>query len=773
MRNFLSFSSCSLPVLCLWLLTYCLLICRTAASVSYAAQVQPLDGPVAQRGAKCLSDLQSGAIVPSSAGPNKGIVINVEGCYDHSSLGLEDAMVFFPLAEEGKLFFPPLDYNATWLQPNYFPSFGVGNETDYVLPGSSSSSGASTASDGSGSSSTGGGTSGRAYSAELLSMFAAGQSTSSHHLLSTLNVLQDLCAAQCQQALFYPAPTGDVNRSSSSSNISTGAPAAAQPMMSNGVFSFRFVIAYGNCYCLNETASALAYAHLNLATSLPCCLAAPSWALANNRSNISTMFPQSSAPRCSSSKLYGVMYTADLACPTNVSRCGGVDGGGTSSPCRMEEGCCVQYLAAPSPPIAMASNVTLYIMALLFTVIALQVFWWTFKWYVLRRHRRLARGDDEVNDLQLLLMRQALHGWQQRQQPPLALSRTKDEAVDAASEAMSLLEVAVGESIPPEDCCPMCLEELSTQECVRVLCGHIIHTSCMKEFLAHKLRSYFCPVTCPMCRATVLVQQPVDESPPLGARASPVGGGAYMPPLVLPNGEGEVANGVAVVEQLPPRRRRRFRHLNDEEIARANLIISRLLHRHEQLQDHLVAVRLRDEDDDDGDVEDARAMQVADRGGGGAGRQAHLEQIRREIAAEDDEVTHQGTSNAVAPDAATAAGRIGDIERQDVERWLTHRSSPLGPATQGGGELRPLPSPSGEVQQNLGRDPLADSISSLHAHPSRDGQPRLGDTSNIDNSANQRRDDGDGAEGGNRPSSSVASVEHAMSDAARRIMQDL
>lgn len=122
--------------------------------------------------------------------------------------------------------------------------------------------------------------------------------------------------------------------------------------------------------------------------------------------------------------------------------------------------------------------------------------------------------DDQLNELNHLAdraRRAFLRNMERNREP----KRSKEDALDAATEALSLFEALAQSAVDPEESCPMCLDPLPAQDCLRVLCGHVIHIECMREFLAHKLISYSAPVTCPMCRATVLIQNSSPPPPPL------------------------------------------------------------------------------------------------------------------------------------------------------------------------------------------------------------------------------------------------------------------
>eukprot|EP01060_Flectonema_neradi_P020960 TRINITY_DN2845_c7_g1_i1.p1 TRINITY_DN2845_c7_g1~~TRINITY_DN2845_c7_g1_i1.p1 ORF type:complete len:381 (+),score=51.85 TRINITY_DN2845_c7_g1_i1:92-1144(+) len=51
--------------------------------------------------------------------------------------------------------------------------------------------------------------------------------------------------------------------------------------------------------------------------------------------------------------------------------------------------------------------------------------------------------------------------------------------------------------------CPVCLEDLSSAECVRLRCGHRLRFLCMQQYVAHSVSRGRIPA-CPICRARVL-----------------------------------------------------------------------------------------------------------------------------------------------------------------------------------------------------------------------------------------------------------------------------
>ena len=584
---------CTSGVLLAWMLVLASPLITPCHAVAYPPNAEPLNATAVIDGSICLDRVLDGSLIPDSSDANRGIVINVDGCYDDNSLGLSDQLAYLVpvLSPSGQgpnssiwTHLPSL-YNITWVQPNYFPpSFAVNGNAHVLLNGDDSDAFPDD---------------GQQITSALLQDLAAGHSVHAGNgsLVWSFHALQTLCAAQCQASLF-PDPTA----------VATGT--------SLYKYHFRFVLAYGNCYCLRDAAAA----RLTPSSQVPCCTAVPATALWNG-SNWTAVFPPSSAPRCLSSRRYGVLHTAQLACNTKTSRCDRADKESDPFHCRVEKNCCVQHVPISKVPAGLSFKnvVAMYIVVIaLFMIVLFSVTWRVCKERIDRRRgghhvrilrpwlRRDAADDDDGLDHPMPNRRLSmveLHAYlvrMQLQQADDALhqelimaieaqlqalpglspdrtithSRSKKEAYEAALEAITLLEPVDVTAVSSEDCCPMCLDELAQQACVKVLCGHIMHVACMCEFLSHKLVSYVCPVTCPMCRATVLVQQRVEDQeiqyrpPPLTDLASPT---------AAPTA---VADGGAAAGQGETRRRRRFRQLTPEEIANANRIVNRLLARH-------------------------------------------------------------------------------------------------------------------------------------------------------------------------------------------------
>lgn len=214
----------------------------------------------------------------------------------------------------------------------------------------------------------------------------------------------------------------------------------------------------------------------------------------------------------------------------------------------------------------------------------------------------LAQLNEIARRMRIAFIRQQ----QQRAEP----KRSKDEALDAALEALELFPPCPPDGLDPEESCCMCLDALSDRDCVRVLCGHVIHRECMREFLAHKLVSYRAPVTCPMCRATVLIQnsaptddpahqQPnalVDDSPPhrrVGRQESTAavlsgGDGGTLDAPLIPQDD----NLLPLPPPSPPRERRSRGHSRGRRfrVVMANLAVEHILERrHDDESDRSVS----------------------------------------------------------------------------------------------------------------------------------------------------------------------------------------
>lgn len=283
-------------------------------------------------------------------------------------------------------------------------------------------------------------------------------------------------------------------------------------------------LAYDQCYCTasNVVGPATPISSL-MSTSLACCVRLPCGGSeqpsCTNNSNLVSLVPKPTS--CAPNQVYGELLLVRFPCALNPAYC--------SNSCEMVDGCCVALgsttpVPANSPPSADSTPAAQWLVSLLLVAVALQLGYW-----ILRL--RLCRSRNAAENVQIRLperpttemelvaqlngiaaMRLALL----RRRAALAAAaeprRSKEEAQEAAAEAIALLTLCNSSEIDADECCPMCLDGLATQACVRVLCGHTIHQACMSEFLAHKLVSYRTSITCPMCRAVVLVQNEVQPS---------------------------------------------------------------------------------------------------------------------------------------------------------------------------------------------------------------------------------------------------------------------
>lgn len=373
-------------------------------------------------------------------------------------------------------------------------------------------------------------------------------------------------------------------------------------------------LAYGVCHC--STAMPSTSTVLN-ASAAECC------APVDNSTGVVVLPPK--PPSCTTGALHGQLLRVVFSCPLNASFCESTSTA-VKDNCKVANGCCgTPQLPDPSDDsggISSAeSTAAKWLVGLLLVAVAFQLGYWVIKLRICdrgertdgpaveaaanrrnARRRRMARigghdvaieegVDEELEDDGDMLsqlneiarrMRLAFIRQQQQRAEP---RRTKDEALDAALEALQLFPTCPQESVDPEESCCMCLDALCERECVRVLCGHVIHRECMKEFLAHKLTSYRCPVTCPMCRATVLLQNASFDSLPSSVDGSFSRSDAGVG---VPSTEGALTTGLLShgEEGAPTERRQRRRgHSRGRRfrVALANLAVERLLEgrRHE------------------------------------------------------------------------------------------------------------------------------------------------------------------------------------------------
>jgi hypothetical protein len=373
-------------------------------------------------------------------------------------------------------------------------------------------------------------------------------------------------------------------------------------------------LAYGSCYCSTALPSVL-----NVSTD--CC--AP---LVNSTPTSISDVP-GKPPACDVGVMYGQLLRVNLACPINASSCATATTPSGTSSCAVVSGCCTSKSADSSADGALASaesTAAKWLVGLLLVAVACQMAYWVIKLRMCggredrpnrpveelgdaailrhnaqRRTRRVARigghdvvidNDEEMEDGGDMLaqlneiarrMRIAFIRQQQQRAEP---KRSKDEALDAALEALQLFPHCPPETLDPEESCCMCLDPLSDRDCVRVLCGHIIHRECMRDFLAHKLVSYRAPVTCPMCRATVLIQNSAPSDSVVTASALSDAPQAAEGIMLAAGGEGTpTALDTPLLAQAndqPPRQRRRSHSRGRRfRVVMANLAVGHILER--------------------------------------------------------------------------------------------------------------------------------------------------------------------------------------------------
>lgn len=177
---------------------------------------------------------------------------------------------------------------------------------------------------------------------------------------------------------------------------------------------------------------------------------------------------------------YVRLYAVRPRCPLNLSTCGGG--------CHPQDGCCTPD-APPTPEdvphlyVAMVqwSIVVILGIALIEAVV----------YSVLRCRRRRAPGGT--------------HGFESDAE---LRSKTQAEALGErllarfpAAPATSMLASSAAGG-PLGDTCTICLEDMTTLPSAKLPCGHVLHTTCLREYLNHKLVNRN-TVQCPMCRCVI------------------------------------------------------------------------------------------------------------------------------------------------------------------------------------------------------------------------------------------------------------------------------
>jgi len=80
-----------------------------------------------------------------------------------------------------------------------------------------------------------------------------------------------------------------------------------------------------------------------------------------------------------------------------------------------------------------------------------------------------------------------------------------ESATEELSERM-LVNLEVKEVQPDatgDESCPICLDLLIVRPCVKLPCGHTLHTQCARDYVTHEV-SHFKGPSCPMCRTEIV-----------------------------------------------------------------------------------------------------------------------------------------------------------------------------------------------------------------------------------------------------------------------------
>ena len=365
--------------------------------------------------------------------------------------------------------------------------------------------------------------------------------------------------------------------------------------------TIQFILAYGRCSCIQPNTGH--YVTAGAGHNYLCCkpMTSTPYAAAINNASMAIPYNDITSPNalgivrpnmCAESETYGVVYELRMDCPLNASFCGYYPGtcSLTTTTSSGNRCCLLSGVSDNSSSSSMAQQVAQWLVAIIVFAVVGQFIYWLLR---LRRKRQQdaqeaamaeaaverlmvagAQGeeleaaggdghqiDDQVgvlppleaferemanrnrvaakDGIELLLIPGVLMG------PPSVVTvwqRTKKECDTAAAEAAAIMPFADPSEIDPEECCPMCTDELTqlvdemgneavavgtgldrpllvdpeeqmmrkaTPETnvVRMVCNHMIHRTCMVEYMSYSLKSYLCTIQCPICRATALVQQ--------------------------------------------------------------------------------------------------------------------------------------------------------------------------------------------------------------------------------------------------------------------------
>lgn len=226
--------------------------------------------------------------------------------------------------------------------------------------------------------------------------------------------------------------------------------------------------------CLNTSVSEDHVAQFVILRDGSCRCVSPSHFLtARVNANISVACP---APRSGGDEFVW-LFEAAPQCPQNVSACHTVRG------CTPRGGCCVYSPAAERKmPTLYQSMVQWAILMIIVLAIVEAVLYGCLRY---RARRRMADFEGD------------------------AILRTKDDANQLSTRLLDTFTPVPNTSLlscTSPEACVICLDDLTTMPSVKLPCDHVLHTTCLREYMAHKLESHN-HVGCPTCRA------PIAEAP--------------------------------------------------------------------------------------------------------------------------------------------------------------------------------------------------------------------------------------------------------------------
>lgn len=217
---------------------------------------------------------------------------------------------------------------------------------------------------------------------------------------------------------------------------------------------------------------------------------------------------------CNAPLAYAGVFELTLLCPLNVSLCNNLQH------CDRSNGCC---MPSGSRDTTAKSGFTQGQLAALqwFGGVLIAVGVVQLTWYC--ANRRLRRQHDDMDDPREIPLVQLRDGFRHQERTLLVTGHDGPVAMQGAEDARRaskmVIQLLANADVKDDDgaSCTICLDDFAAEDSengipVLTPCNHTFHSKCLQGFVQHKLVSSLDSVTCPMCRAVLLVQEFDDES---------------------------------------------------------------------------------------------------------------------------------------------------------------------------------------------------------------------------------------------------------------------